>query len=200
MVIEMVDGEPPYFNEPPLQAMRRIRDNLPPRLKESHKVRTEYIYIFLIKEVVRVKIMTFYLLTLSTNFDFRLFRLFCEKSFSVFRCLNSLWIKTPDFSLVKLPRCPLSCDPSWTGCLCGSPHREPLPRTSSSTPSSRCPGLPPVSSPSWDTIATVERVGQNSCPCLHCKTHTNTHAARGDNALTQPKRPATRRRATNSHL
>uniref|UniRef100_A0A8C1M1R4 non-specific serine/threonine protein kinase n=1 Tax=Cyprinus carpio TaxID=7962 RepID=A0A8C1M1R4_CYPCA len=38
MVIEMVDGEPPYFNEPPLQAMRRIRDNLPPRLKDSHKV------------------------------------------------------------------------------------------------------------------------------------------------------------------
>ncbi|MBN3271975.1 PAK5 kinase, partial [Polyodon spathula] len=38
MVIEMVDGEPPYFNEPPLQAMRRIRDNLPPRLKETHKV------------------------------------------------------------------------------------------------------------------------------------------------------------------
>lgn len=38
-MIEMVDGEPPYFNEPPLQAMRRIRDNLPPRLKESHKVR-----------------------------------------------------------------------------------------------------------------------------------------------------------------
>ncbi|XP_039594491.1 serine/threonine-protein kinase PAK 5 isoform X3 [Polypterus senegalus] len=40
MVIEMVDGEPPYFNEPPLQAMRRIRDNLPPRLKETHKVST----------------------------------------------------------------------------------------------------------------------------------------------------------------
>ncbi len=39
-MIEMVDGEPPYFNEPPLQAMRRIRDNLPPRLKESHKVGT----------------------------------------------------------------------------------------------------------------------------------------------------------------
>ena len=33
MVIEMVDGEPPFFNEPPLQAMRRIRDMPPPKLK-----------------------------------------------------------------------------------------------------------------------------------------------------------------------
>lgn len=47
MVIEMVDGEPPYFNEPPLQAMRRIRDNLPPRLKESHKVRETPIHLSL---------------------------------------------------------------------------------------------------------------------------------------------------------
>lgn len=46
MVIEMVDGEPPYFNEPPLQAMRRIRDNLPPRLKESHKVRKASMQVF----------------------------------------------------------------------------------------------------------------------------------------------------------
>ncbi|XP_039215370.1 serine/threonine-protein kinase PAK 5 isoform X3 [Crotalus tigris] len=38
MVIEMIDGEPPYFNEPPLQAMRRIRDNVPPRVKDLHKV------------------------------------------------------------------------------------------------------------------------------------------------------------------
>lgn len=44
-MIEMVDGEPPYFNEPPLQAMRRIRDNLPPRLKESHKVNLLLYYI-----------------------------------------------------------------------------------------------------------------------------------------------------------
>lgn len=39
MVIEMVDGEPPYFNEPPLKAMKMIRDNLPPKLKNLHKVR-----------------------------------------------------------------------------------------------------------------------------------------------------------------
>ena len=31
--MEMVDGEPPFFNEPPLQAMRRIRDMPPPKLK-----------------------------------------------------------------------------------------------------------------------------------------------------------------------
>lgn len=38
MVIEMVDGEPPFFNEPPLQAMRRIRELPPPKLKNVHKV------------------------------------------------------------------------------------------------------------------------------------------------------------------
>ncbi|XP_045479253.1 serine/threonine-protein kinase PAK mbt [Harmonia axyridis] len=38
MVIEMVDGEPPFFNEPPLQAMRRIRELPPPKLKNTHKV------------------------------------------------------------------------------------------------------------------------------------------------------------------
>lgn len=38
MVIEMVDGEPPFFNEPPLQAMRRIREMPPPKFKNSHKV------------------------------------------------------------------------------------------------------------------------------------------------------------------
>ena len=34
----MIDGEPPYFNEPPLQAMRKIRDMPPPRLKNPQKV------------------------------------------------------------------------------------------------------------------------------------------------------------------
>ncbi|XP_042634127.1 serine/threonine-protein kinase PAK 5-like isoform X3 [Cyprinus carpio] len=52
MVIEMVDGEPPYFNEPPLQAMRRIRDNLPPRLKDSHKV-SSVLRVFLDLMLVR---------------------------------------------------------------------------------------------------------------------------------------------------
>ena len=38
----MVDGEPPFFNEPPLQAMRRIRDMPPPKLKNPQKVRKSY--------------------------------------------------------------------------------------------------------------------------------------------------------------
>lgn len=46
MVIEMVDGEPPFFNEPPLQAMRRIRDMPPPKLKNSHKVNSIFSRIF----------------------------------------------------------------------------------------------------------------------------------------------------------
>ncbi|XP_076464081.1 serine/threonine-protein kinase PAK 4-like isoform X2 [Babylonia areolata] len=38
MVMEMIDGEPPFFNEPPLQAMRRIRDMPPPKLKNTHRI------------------------------------------------------------------------------------------------------------------------------------------------------------------
>ncbi|ELW48173.1 Serine/threonine-protein kinase PAK 6 [Tupaia chinensis] len=37
MVIEMVDGEPPYFSDSPVQAMKRLRDSAPPRLRNSHK-------------------------------------------------------------------------------------------------------------------------------------------------------------------
>ncbi|XP_068627511.1 serine/threonine-protein kinase PAK mbt [Battus philenor] len=37
MLVEMVDGEPPFFNEPPLQAMRRIRDMPPPRPRGAAK-------------------------------------------------------------------------------------------------------------------------------------------------------------------
>lgn len=32
MVIEMVDGEPPYFSDSPVQAMKRLRDSPPPKL------------------------------------------------------------------------------------------------------------------------------------------------------------------------
>lgn len=60
MVIEMVDGEPPYFNEPPLQAMRRIRDNLPPRLKESHKVNTALKGFIYIRALKSMKSKTFF--------------------------------------------------------------------------------------------------------------------------------------------
>jgi len=38
MVIEMIDGEPPFFYEPPLQAMRRIRDQANPSYKDGTKV------------------------------------------------------------------------------------------------------------------------------------------------------------------
>ena len=44
MVMEMVDGEPPFFNEPPLQAMRRIRDMPPPKLKNPQKVCIKVFY------------------------------------------------------------------------------------------------------------------------------------------------------------
>lgn len=52
MVIEMCDGEPPFFNEPPLQAMRRIRDMPPPKLKNVHKV-SPRLLAFLEKMLVR---------------------------------------------------------------------------------------------------------------------------------------------------
>jgi hypothetical protein len=39
MIIEMIDGEPPYFDQPPLQAMRFIRDMPPPKFKDTmHRI------------------------------------------------------------------------------------------------------------------------------------------------------------------
>uniref|UniRef100_A0A914UPL0 non-specific serine/threonine protein kinase n=1 Tax=Plectus sambesii TaxID=2011161 RepID=A0A914UPL0_9BILA len=52
MVIEMVEGEPPFFNEPPLQAMRRIRDMPPPTLSDPSKVSPELLK-FLNRMLVR---------------------------------------------------------------------------------------------------------------------------------------------------
>ncbi|XP_063803582.1 serine/threonine-protein kinase PAK 6 [Pseudophryne corroboree] len=37
MVIEMVDGEPPYFSDSPVEAMKRLRDSPPPKMRNSHK-------------------------------------------------------------------------------------------------------------------------------------------------------------------
>ncbi|XP_038597146.1 serine/threonine-protein kinase PAK 6 isoform X2 [Tachyglossus aculeatus] len=37
MVIEMVDGEPPYFSDSPVQAMKRLRDSPPPKMRNAHK-------------------------------------------------------------------------------------------------------------------------------------------------------------------
>ena len=38
MVVEMIEKEPPFFNEPPLHAMRKIRDLPPPKLQNSPNV------------------------------------------------------------------------------------------------------------------------------------------------------------------
>lgn len=38
MIIEMVDGEPPFYNEPPIQAMKRIRDMPPPKLQNQSRI------------------------------------------------------------------------------------------------------------------------------------------------------------------
>ena len=38
MVLEMIDGEPPYFSEPPLQAMRKLRDLDPPITMKNNEV------------------------------------------------------------------------------------------------------------------------------------------------------------------
>lgn len=38
MIVEMVDGEPPFYNEPPIQAMKRIRDMPPPKLQNHSRI------------------------------------------------------------------------------------------------------------------------------------------------------------------
>ncbi|XP_058235717.1 serine/threonine-protein kinase PAK 6b isoform X1 [Hemibagrus wyckioides] len=38
MVVEMVDGEPPYFNETPITAMKRLRDEAAPVARNTHKI------------------------------------------------------------------------------------------------------------------------------------------------------------------
>ncbi|XP_074541636.1 serine/threonine-protein kinase PAK 6b [Halichoeres trimaculatus] len=38
MVVEMVDGEPPYFSDTPINAMKKLRDDPAPGVKNFHKV------------------------------------------------------------------------------------------------------------------------------------------------------------------
>lgn len=38
MVVEMVDGEPPYFNETPISAMKKLRDEAEPSVKNIQRV------------------------------------------------------------------------------------------------------------------------------------------------------------------
>jgi serine/threonine protein kinase len=59
MLIEMVDGEPPFFNEPPLQAMRRIRDMPPPKLK-NQKVSPQlqgFLYKMLVRDPAQASVL-----------------------------------------------------------------------------------------------------------------------------------------------
>lgn len=47
MVVEMVDGEPPYFSETPVAAMKRLRDEPAPSVRNVHQVRGIYISPFI---------------------------------------------------------------------------------------------------------------------------------------------------------
>lgn len=38
MVVEMVDGEPPYFSETPVAAMKRLRDETAPTVRNVSQV------------------------------------------------------------------------------------------------------------------------------------------------------------------
>ncbi|XP_046692810.1 serine/threonine-protein kinase PAK 6b isoform X1 [Silurus meridionalis] len=38
MVVEMVDGEPPYFSDTPIAAMKRLRDDAAPSVRNTHKI------------------------------------------------------------------------------------------------------------------------------------------------------------------
>ncbi|XP_053345246.1 serine/threonine-protein kinase PAK 6b isoform X1 [Clarias gariepinus] len=38
MVVEMVDGEPPYFSDTPIAAMKRLRDEPAPSVRNTHKI------------------------------------------------------------------------------------------------------------------------------------------------------------------
>lgn len=52
MIMEMVDGEPPNYDEPPIQAMKRIRDMPPPKLQNQSRI-SPYLDNFLSRMVIK---------------------------------------------------------------------------------------------------------------------------------------------------
>lgn len=48
MVVEMVDGEPPYFNETPIAAMKKLRDEPAPTVKNIQRVRHTHTLVFMV--------------------------------------------------------------------------------------------------------------------------------------------------------
>lgn len=52
MIIEMVDGEPPFYNEQPIQAMKKIRDMPPPKLQNQSRV-SAYLDNFLSRMLIK---------------------------------------------------------------------------------------------------------------------------------------------------
>lgn len=163
MVIEMVDGEPPYFNEPPLKAMKMIRDNLPPKLKNLHKVNLQQSSIFL-----------FIKRNEGSKHCFIPWDTFSLGSFYSFRSHH--------FSRA-----------SWTGCLFGTLLRGPRPRSWSSTHFSLNLALPLVSCLLWGKTAwderkkdirstrslyqTIDNLRQEACRKMHlCTLHVSDQA------------------------
>ena len=53
MVIEMIDGEPPFFDLTPIKAMKLIRDQVPSKIKNADKVSHR---IWKIREIYHYKI------------------------------------------------------------------------------------------------------------------------------------------------
>lgn len=52
MVVEMVDGEPPYFSETPVAAMKRLRDEAAPTVRNVSQVREEQMHIQFITQFI----------------------------------------------------------------------------------------------------------------------------------------------------
>ena len=51
MMIEMIDGEPPYFNHRPMEAMSFIRDHSPPQLNHPDKVGRKTLLLHVLYEL-----------------------------------------------------------------------------------------------------------------------------------------------------